>query len=52
MEDDLRDLMASEGRRGRRPVDVEARKKSQGLRKDLERVLKSGDERAFPQDSS
>ena len=47
MEDDLHDLMASEGRRGRRPVDVEARKKGQRLRKDLGRVLRLGDEQAF-----
>lgn len=48
-EDDIREVRKEEESRGRsrRPIDTEARKKAARLRKDLRKIIQSGDERAF-----
>jgi hypothetical protein len=46
-EEDLDDVMKEERSRGRRPIDMKARRERQRLLRDLRRLLKTGDERAF-----
>jgi len=46
-EEEIRDVMKEERSRGRRPIDVDERKKAQRLRENIRRVIVSGDERAL-----
>jgi len=46
-DEEIRDVMKEERSRGRRPIDVDERKKAQRLREDIRRVIVSGDERAL-----
>ena len=46
-EEDIRDVRREEESRGRRPVDIKARRQTARLRADLHKALKAGDERAF-----
>ena len=47
--DDIQDVMKSERRRGRRPIDIDARRERDELLKILRELLKERDERGFMQ---
>jgi hypothetical protein len=46
-DDDLKDVLAEEGRRGRRPIDIEARRRHNRLRKAVEETVREHDEETF-----
>jgi hypothetical protein len=46
-DEDIRDVMKEERSRGRRPIDIEQRKKAQRLLEDIRRAISVGDERAL-----
>jgi hypothetical protein len=46
-EDDLKDVLAEEGRRGRRPIDIEAHRLRLRLLKAFREALKLNDEELF-----
>jgi hypothetical protein len=48
-DDDIRDVMKAELSRGRRPIDIEARRERDELLKVLRELLKEGDEQGFMQ---
>ncbi len=48
-ERDLDDVIREEKSRGRRPVDMKARRERQKLLRDLRRLIATGDERGFLQ---
>ena len=48
-DDDIRDVMKAEQSRGRRPIDIHARRERDEVRKLLKELLKAGDEEGFMQ---
>jgi hypothetical protein len=48
-DDDIQDVMKSETSRGRRPIDIRARREREEIRKLLLELLKAGDENGFMQ---
>ncbi len=48
-EDDLHEVMEADRRRGRRPIDIAARRERDEIRKVLIELLKAGDEKGFMQ---
>ena len=46
-EDDLKDVLEEQGRRGRRPVDIEARRRHNRLRKAVQETVREHDEETF-----
>jgi len=46
-EDDIRSVREEEERRGRRPVDVAARRRDLALRRKFEEIVRNGDEGQF-----
>ena len=46
-DEELKDLMAEERSRGRRPIDMATKRERQLLLKTLRRLLEKGDERGF-----
>ena len=46
-DDDLKDVLEEEGRRGRRPIDIEARRRHNRLRKAVEETVREHDEETF-----
>ncbi|HEV8384618.1 MAG TPA: hypothetical protein VGQ11_07080 [Candidatus Acidoferrales bacterium] len=48
-DDDIREVMKAEQSRGRRPIDIDARRERDELRKILRELLKAGDEQGFMQ---
>ena len=48
-ENDLHEVMEADKRRGRRPIDIAARRERDEIRKLLLELLKAGDEKGFMQ---
>lgn len=46
-DDDLKDVLETEGRRGWRPIDIEARRRHNRLRKAVEQTVREHDEETF-----
>lgn len=46
-EEDIHEVMEEEKRRGKRPIDTQAREKARRLRADILKAYRSKDERAF-----
>jgi hypothetical protein len=47
MDEDLKDVLAEEGSRGRRPVDIGERKRRLALRRKFNEIVENGDEEQF-----